>query len=59
MSKYFNSQALGWGMSRDFIKNRAVTGFFYSLFASKRLIPGEARYRKTASRMWLSEAGLG
>src|SRR6266576_1073369 len=28
MLKYFNSQALGWGLSRDFIKNRVVTGFF-------------------------------
>src|SRR5438552_2228757 len=33
MLKYFNSQASGGGLSRDFIKNQALTGFFHSIFA--------------------------
>jgi hypothetical protein len=50
MLKYFNSQAFGWGLSRDFIKNRPVTAFFYSIFAWRRLIPGREVPARPQSR---------
>jgi hypothetical protein len=35
MLKYFNSQALGWGLSRDFIKNPAHNMGFSPYFRVK------------------------
>jgi len=32
MSKYFNSQALGWELSRDFTENQTATGSFSQYF---------------------------
>jgi len=55
MLKYFNSQALGWGLSRDFIKNRTVTGLFHSIFASRRRISDDANTGKPAAQMALVE----
>ena len=55
MLKYFNSQALGWGLSRDFIKNRTVTGLFHSIFASRRRISDYANTGKPAAQMALVE----
>jgi hypothetical protein len=50
---YFNSQAWGRGLSRDFIKNRTVTGFFHSIFASKRRISDDANTGKPAAQILL------
>jgi hypothetical protein len=51
MLKYFNSQALGWGMSRDFVENRPVIGFFHSIFSSRRQNLDDASTGKPAEQM--------
>jgi len=53
--KYFNSQALDWGLSRGLIKNRPLTGFFYSIFSSGRQISDPPCPEKPATRSWLVE----
>jgi hypothetical protein len=35
MLKYFNSQPLGWGLSRDFMENQTTIGFFSWYFRVK------------------------
>src|SRR5260370_24692337 len=53
MLKYFNSQAWGRGLSRDFIKKQTVTGFFHSIFAPRRQILDEVNNGKPATQMGL------
>ena len=55
--KYFNSQALGWGLSRDFIKNRNVTRLFYGIFASERQIFDAANAGKLTAEERASGVG--
>jgi len=55
MLKYFNSQALGWGLSRDFVKNRSVTRLFHGIFASRRQIFDEATTGKLTAKKGLVE----
>jgi hypothetical protein len=57
MLKYFNSQALGWGLSRDFIKNRNVTRLFYGIFASEREIFDAANAGKLTAEERASGVG--
>jgi hypothetical protein len=57
MLKYFNSQALGWGLSRDFIKNRTVTRLFHGIFASERQIFDEPNAGKLTANERASGVG--
>src|SRR3981189_224589 len=46
MLKYFNSQALEWGLSRDFVKNRTVARSFSQYFRVKVTDFGRSQQRK-------------
>ena len=55
MLKYFNSQALGWGLSRDFIKNLDRNRVFSLDFRVRETILSDARCREPAASMELVE----
>jgi hypothetical protein len=51
--KYFNSQALGWRLSRDFIKNRPVTVLFSQYFRIEEIDSKTRGAGKTAGLLKL------
>ena len=59
MLKYFNSQALEWELSRDFIKNRTVTGLFPQYFRVKETDFGLREYREARGTDGASGVGWG
>jgi hypothetical protein len=52
MLKYFNTQALGCGLSRDFIKNRTVTVSFSQYFLVMETDFGRSQQREAGGANW-------
>jgi hypothetical protein len=50
MLKYFNSQAKGRRLSRDFMENPTLKGLFHSIFALRRQILDDFSIGKSAGR---------
>jgi hypothetical protein len=55
MLKYFNSQAKGRRLSRDFMENPTLKGLFHSIFALRRQILDDFSIGKSARQMALVE----